>query len=218
MAKLSLKAKKKRAQYVLDEMDKLFPEAKSELSNWETPFQFLICILLSAQTTDAMVNNVTVELFAKYPDAETLAKADPEDIMPIIRRVNYHRNKSQYVVATAKIVTKEYGGEPPKTVDELVKLPGIGVKTANVFMNDLYEANTGIGVDTHVLRVSNRLGLSSGDTPEKVAKDLEKIYPQEDWHRVNSLFVLYGRYVCKARVKPEESECVFEFCNWCGKS
>lgn len=215
MAKLSLKARKERAKYVLKEMDKLFPEAKSELENWETPFQFLICILLSAQTTDAMVNNVTGELFEKYPDAATMSKADPEDVLPIIRRVNYNRNKSKFVVGTAKIVAEKYGGEPPKTIDELIELPGIGVKTANVFLNDLYKANTGIGVDTHVLRVSNRLGLSDGNTPEKVAADLQKIYPQEDWHRVNSLFVLYGRYICKARVKPEKSECVFEFCEWC---
>ena len=119
---------------------------------------------------------------------------------------------------TANILVDEYNGEPPKSLKELTKLAGIGEKTANVFLNDLYQMNSGIGVDTHVLRVSNRLGLSNSQTPEGVAKGLQELYPKDDWHRVNTAFVLYGRYICTARVKPEKSECVFkEFCSWCGK-
>ena len=215
--KLSLKAKKERALYVLEEMAKLFPNAKSELVNWDTPFQFLICILLSAQTTDAMVNRVTEKLFVTYKTPEDFSKANIEDLIPIVRPVNYHRNKAKYVIETAKLVIEKFNGVVPQTVEELITLPGIGLKTANVFLNDLYEANTGIGVDTHVFRVSHRLGLSYGTTPEAVAKDLQQIYPQSMWSAVNNCFVLYGRYVCKARIKPEESKCVFkEFCSWCG--
>jgi len=209
---------KQKAMYILTEMEKLFPDGESELKNWETPFQFLICILLSAQTTDKLVNTVTKELFKKYPTAKEMAKAKVEDVENFVSSVNYYRNKSKYMVKTANILMDEYDGNPPTTVKELVKLAGIGEKTANVFLNDLYQMNSGIGVDTHVLRVSNRLGLSNSQTTKGVAKDLQEAYPQDVWYRVNTAFVLYGRYVCKARVKPEESECVFkEYCSWCGK-
>jgi len=211
-------SKKEKALFILNEIEKLFPDGESELKNWETPFQFLICILLSAQTTDKLVNTVTGKLFKKYPTAKDMAKAKVEDIETLVNKVNYYKNKSKYMLKTANILDKEYGGEPPKSEKELVKLAGIGSKTANVFLNDLYQMNTGIGVDTHVLRVANRLGLSNLQTPEGVASDLQKVYPQDVWYRVNTAFVLYGRYICKARVKPENSECVFkEFCSWCGK-
>lgn len=214
---LTISEKKARAEFVLAEMEKLFPDAKSELVSWETPFQFLICILLSAQTTDAMVNRVTEKLFAIYKTPEDFSRANVEDIIPIIRPVNYHRNKAKYVIATAKLVLEKFKGVVPKTVEELMTLPGIGLKTANVFLNDMYNANTGIGVDTHVLRVSHRLGLSDGKTPEAVAKDLQKLYPKDKWHIVNSCYVLYGRYYCKATVDPKTSKCVFkDICSWCG--
>lgn len=213
----TIMTKKQKAYYILMKMQELFPDARSELENWETPFQFLICIILSAQTTDAQVNKVTRELFQRFPDPKALGSADLEGVMKIIGSVNYYRNKAKNIVATARSIDEGSAGKVPKTIEELIKLPGVGLKTANVFLNDLYAANQGIGADTHVMRVATRLGLTDQKTPELIARDLEKLYKKEDWHLVNTHFVLYGRYVCKARVSPENSECVFkDICSHCG--
>lgn len=211
---------KEKARVVLEEMEKLFPEAKSELVNWENEFQFLISVILSAQTTDAQVNKVTIELFKKYPDPQSLAKAPIDDVAIILRSVNYRNSKAKYIVNASKMIVEDFAGKPPLTVDELIKLPGVGTKSANVFLNDMYESNLGIGADTHIMRVSRRLGFTNNKTPEKIALDLQKLYPRADWHRVNTLFVLYGRYYCKARVKPEHSPCIFKergWCSWCSE-
>lgn len=208
---------RKKALEILKEMEELFPDAKSELMNWETPFQFLCCIILSAQTTDKQVNKVTAQLFEKYPDARTMSRAQPEEIAKLIKGINYFNNKSKHLVGTATQIWHEYKGQVPRTVKELINLPGVGNKTANVFLNDLDEANEGIGADTHIMRISQRLGFTKAKTPEKIAADLQKIYPRNYWHRVNTLFVLYGRYYCKARINPAKSECIFkDICSWCG--
>lgn len=210
--------KKEKAYTILNEIESLFPGAKSELSNWNTPFQFLISIILSAQTTDAQVNRVTVGLFAKYPDAASLKKANFGEVSEIINGVNYRNTKARHIVEASRIIDEDMCGEIPDKVDGLIKLPGVGRKTANVFLNDLYESNEGIGVDTHIMRISQRLGLSNNKKPGDIAHDLQKIYNRADWHRVNTVFVLYGRYYCKARVKSELSECIFKergWCKWC---
>lgn len=210
--------KKEKAYIILQEMEELFPGAKSELSNWNTPFQFLICIILSAQTTDAQVNRVTEMLFEKYPDAVSLKKARLATVQKLIHGVNYKNNKAKYIIAAARMIDEEWCGDIPDNVEELIKLPGVGNKTANVFLNDLYESNQGIGADTHIMRVSQRLGLTDKKKPGDIAYDLQKMYERADWHRVNTLFVLYGRYYCKARVKPDLSNCVFKergWCKWC---
>jgi endonuclease III len=194
---------------LLCEVEKLFPEASTELSNWETPFQFLICIVLSAQTTDKQVNNVTKKLFAKYPDAKSLALAKVVDVERLVGGVNYFKTKAKHIVQIAKILKDEYEGVPPRDVNELQKLPGVGYKTANVFLNDLYRENQGIAVDTHVLRVARAYGLTNNIDPLKVSHDLEKLYPKELWYKVNSTFVLYGRYVLKAR-KPDMGKVVLK--------
>lgn len=187
------------AYKLLEEIKGLFPEAETELDNWETPFQFLVCIMLSAQTTDKQVNKVTGKLFHLYPEAKDLKEASLEEVMDTIGSINYYRNKAKYIIQTAKIVDEEYGGTPPKNLDLLIKLPGVGYKTANVFLNDLYQENQGVAVDTHVKRVAQMYGLTSSDDPDKVAKDLEEIFDKEDWYLINSLFVLYGRYILKAK-------------------
>lgn len=203
-----------KSSEILSKMSDLFPDAKSELSNWSTPFQFLICIVLSAQTTDKGVNVVTGKLFSKYPDAISLSNASVSDVEKIIKSVNYFRTKAKRIVELSRMVINDFNGDIPLEVYGLIKLPGVGEKTANVFLNDLYRKNDGIGVDTHVLRVANRLGLSKSSDPKKVAKDLERFFPREDWWRVNSLFVLYGRYVCKANMKI--TKCVFrDICSYC---
>jgi endonuclease-3 len=189
--------KKEKAMKVLREIEEIFPDAGTELENWKTPFQFLICVLLSAQTMDKQVNKVTGKLFAKYPDAKALSKADIEDVKKIVGSVNYYKTKSRHIIQTAKILEEKYKGKPPKDVNKLQNLPGVGYKTANVFLNEIYEANQGIGVDTHVRKVAQKYGLTDKDDPDKIAKDLEDLYPREVWYKINRLFVLYGRYKMK---------------------
>ncbi len=186
--------KKEKAMKLLHDLEEMFPDASTELENWDTPFQFLVCIILSAQTMDKQVNKVTKGLFKRYPDAKSLSKADIEDVKKLVGSINYYKTKSKHIISTAKILDKEYYGEPPKDVNKLQDLPGVGYKTANVFLNEMYEANQGIGVDTHVRKVAKKFGLTNKDEPDKIAKDLEKIYPKEVWYKINRLFVLYGRY------------------------
>jgi endonuclease-3 len=186
--------KKQQAMKVLNDIEKMFPNAKTELGNWDTPFQFLICVILSAQTMDKQVNKVTGKLFDKYPDSNSLSQAKPDDVREILSSINYYNTKAKHIIETAKILNKQYNGEPPKDVKRLQDLPGVGYKTANVFLNVIYKANQGIGVDTHVRKVAKKFGLTDHDKPDKIAKDLEELYPQDQWYKINQLFVLYGRY------------------------
>ena len=196
--------KKELAIKLLSEVEKLFPEATTELANWKNDFQFLVAVILSAQTTDIQVNKVTLELFRKYPDATKLSKAKMEDLEYTLGGINYFRTKSKNIKKMAEILVEQYGGEPPKALRKLVKLPGVGYKTANVFLNDLYKLNQGIAVDTHVARVARTYGLTKNVNPTKIAHDLEKLYPKRDWYKVNALFVLYGRHILKAKKRIEE--------------
>jgi endonuclease-3 len=134
---------------------------------------------------DKQVNKVTGELFDRYPDAEALSKADIENVKKIVGSVNYYKTKSKHIIQTAKILEEEYDSKPPKDVEKLQELPGVGHKTANVFLNEMYKANQGIGVDTHVRKVAKKFGLTDKDDPK------------EDWYKINRLFVLYGRYKMK---------------------
>lgn len=196
--------KKEVARNLLFEIEKLFPDAKTELVNWKTPFQFLICIMLSAQTTDKQVNKVTKKLFERYPNPRLLSQAKLDDVTDTIGSINFFKTKAKHIIQTAKIIESNYAGEPPKELVELQKLPGVGYKTANVFLNDLYKSNQGIAVDTHVVRVAMAYGLTKNANPTKIAHDLEKLYPKRDWYKVNALFVLYGRYILKAKKRVEE--------------
>jgi len=191
--------KRELAQKLLKEIEKIYPDAKTELANWNTPFQFLICIVLSAQTTDKQVNKVTEKLFKKYPTAKDLGDAKLKDIENILKSINYFRTKSKHIKELSKILEKDFNGIPPKDVEKLIILPGVGYKTANVFLNDLYHLNQGVAVDTHVARVARAYGLTKKRDADKIAKDLEKIFKKEDWYKVNSSFVLYGRYILKAK-------------------
>lgn len=194
--------KKELAIQLLSETEKLFPEATTELQNWEDDFQFLVCIVLSAQTTDKQVNKVTQSLFKKYPNASKLGEAKLDELYNTLGGINFYKTKSRHIKKIGQLIQSKYEGQPPKDINLLVALPGVGYKTANVFLNDRYKANQGIAVDTHVLRVARRYGLTKNTDPTKVAHDLEKLYPKEDWYKVNSTFVLYGRYVLKAK-KPD---------------
>ena len=194
--------KRQLAIQLLSEIEKIFPEAITELENWDTPFQFLVSIILSAQTTDRQVNRATEILFKKYPTASMLAEAEVKEVEDTLGGINYYRTKSKHIIKAAQILRDDYAGEPPRDLKSLMKLPGVGYKTANVFLNHLYRENQGIAVDTHVMRVAIAYGLSKSTNPTQIAHDLESLYPKKDWYKINSAFVLYGRYILKAR-KPD---------------
>ena len=185
-------------------------EAASEL-HFENAFQLLVAVILSAQCTDKRVNLTTPELFRHYPDAASMAAATPEEIYPLIRSVSYPNSKAAHLAGMARKLIQDFGGEVPADVDALMTLPGVGRKTANVVASVVYNEPV-IAVDTHVFRVSRRLGLSRGKTPEAVEKDLERHTPAE-WRPIcHHWLILHGRYVCTAR-SPKCGECPLR--PWC---
>ena len=186
--------KKERGYSLLLKLEEMYPNAQTELKNWNTPFQFLVCIMLSAQTTDKQVNKVTGKLFEIYPDGYTISLATQKEIEGYISSINYFHTKAKHIKKMSEIITREYNGEIPTTLETLLGLPGVGYKTANVFLNDLYKSNQGIAVDTHVKKTAIKYGLTKSSNPDRIAKDLEKIYNKEDWYKINRYFVLYGRY------------------------
>jgi endonuclease III len=186
--------RKERAYAILTKLEFMYPRASTELVNWSTPFQFLICIVLSAQTTDKQVNKVTKNLFNIYPDGYMMSLASAKEIEEYISSINYYHTKARHIKKISEIITREYAGEIPISLKKLLKLPGVGYKTANVFLNDLYQANQGIAVDTHVKKTAIKYGLTKNTDPNKIASDLERLYSREDWYKINKYFVLYGRY------------------------
>jgi endonuclease-3 len=203
MKRLSAR-EKQRIATLLAKLREAYPTAKTEL-DYKTPYQLLLAVMLSAQTTDKRVNMVTPVLFARYPSPEALAAATPEEVLPIIGSVNFAPTKAQNLVATARLLVERHGGQVPGTMEELVALPGVGRKTANVVLSIAFEVPA-IAVDTHVFRVAHRLGLSEGSTPEAVEADLMDRIPREDWATAHHWLILHGRYTCVAR-KPKCGIC-----------
>ena len=199
------KAKKARASEILKALKALYPGARTELKH-ENPFQLLVATVLSAQATDKSVNEATLALFARFPDAKALAAATPEEVEPYIRRIGLYRTKARNLVALARRLLEEYGGEVPKDKEALMRLPGVGWKTATVVLGAAFGV-PGIAVDTHVARVSRRLCFSEAKAPERMGKDLEALFPKESWVFLHHALVLHGRYVCLAR-KPRCQACV----------
>ena len=195
----------KRIPEILDRLETMHPEAACAL-DFGTRFQLLSAVMLSAQTTDVSVNKVTPELFNKYPTAEAMAEADPQDVQEIIKTIGLYKNKSKNIVALSKVLVSDYGGEVPGSFDELVKLPGVGRKTANVVLAEGF-GEARIAVDTHVFRVSNRIGLTCAKTPEAVEEGLMERLPEEQWSRAHHLLIFHGRKVCHAR-KPDCVSCL----------
>ncbi len=175
-----------------------YPVPKSELV-YETPFQFLVAVVLSAQCTDKMVNKVTVPVFRKYHSAADFSKANINIFTKEISSVSFFRNKAKHIIAAAKLVEKEYSGMVPQQEDQLVRLPGVGYKTAHVVAGELHQLWEGIPTDTHVKRFAKRFGLTDNEDLKKISKDLEALIPKKDWKYVNNGLILYGRYVCPAR-------------------
>ena len=183
-----------------------YPDARTEL-DWSNPLELLVATILSAQTTDVQVNRVTEDLFVKYHSAEDYADAAPEDLAEDIRPTGFYRNKARSLQGMARALVEEHGGEVPSTMTELVALPGVGRKTANVVLGNAFGANEGIVVDTHVRRVSGRLGLTRNQDPVKIEQDLMGSVPEEDWTIFSHLLILHGRRTCKAR-KPDCPNCI----------
>lgn len=200
----------KRAQKILDELKKMHPDAGCEL-NYGTPFELLVAVILSAQCTDKRVNEVTKDLFKKYNNPEQYATMTPAELEPLIYSCGFFHNKAVNIIGAAKGIVDRFGGEVPKTMAELTSLPGVGRKTASVVMTVAFD-EPAMPVDTHVFRVSGRLGLSHGKNPEQVEKDLKDLYPPSDWNIVHHTLIFHGRYICKA-LRPNCSECTLtEYC------
>jgi endonuclease-3 len=183
-----------------------YPDARTEL-DWSNPLELLVATMLSAQTTDVQVNRVSQSLFAKYRTAEDYAGADPDELEEDIRPTGFYRNKARSLRNMAGALVEEHEGEVPRTMQELVALPGVGRKTANVVLGNAFGVDEGIVVDTHVRRVSGRLGLTQNRDPAKIEQDLMKIVPEQDWTVFSHLLILHGRRTCKAR-KPDCPNCV----------
>ena len=194
-----------KSELIIDYLDELFPDARCELE-YNKDYEFLLAVMLSAQTTDKKVNSVTKILFKKYDSLEKLANAPLDDIKDIIKPIGTHHKKSIFIKEIAKELLDKYNGIVPDNQKELVKLPGVGVKTSNVILSNLYDVPA-IAVDTHVTRVSKRLGLAKEiDEPLVIEKKLEKQFPKDRWTRLHHQLVLFGRYKCKA-INPDCTDC-----------
>ncbi len=198
--------KKQRYQEVINYFQETTPVAETELL-YDNPFQLLVAVILSAQCTDKRVNLTTPSIIKVYPTPQKMAKAGFDDLFPLIRSISYPNNKTKHLIGMANMLLEQFGGEVPMTVEELVKLPGVGRKTANV-ITSVIDEQPNMAVDTHVFRVSHRLGLVStkATTPLAVEKELIKYIPEELVHRAHHWLILHGRYTCLAR-NPKCDEC-----------
>ncbi|MBP3897243.1 MAG: endonuclease III [Mogibacterium sp.] len=194
----------KNVTKVLDILETMHPEAACALDHRD-PFELIVAVALSAQTTDVSVNKVTPELFRRYPDAESLAAADPDEVMEIIRTIGLYRNKSKNIVRLAGKLVSDFGGKVPQDFESLVTLPGVGRKTANVVLAEGFGVPR-IAVDTHVFRVSNRIGLTDEKDVDATEETLMKRIPESSWIRAHHLLIFHGRKCCSAR-KPSCDKC-----------
>jgi endonuclease-3 len=202
----SLATRGERAGRLIASLKRAAPAPRVELDH-RTPFQLLIATILSAQCTDARVNLVTPDLFAAYPDAAALARARPADLERHIRSTGFYRAKARSILGCCRALLERHGGEVPRTMQELVRLPGVGRKTANVILGAAFDQAAGIVVDTHMARVARRLGLTRAADPVRIERDLMRIVPRSEWIHFSVAMILHGRYVCVAR-RPRCAECV----------
>ncbi|HKF53555.1 MAG TPA: endonuclease III [Candidatus Acidoferrales bacterium] len=198
----------KRVRAILAKLDEAYPDATCALKH-ENPFQLLVATILSAQCTDVRVNMVTPELFRKYPDAKHLAYANPAELESEIRTTGFFRNKTKSLIGASKKLVEEFSGKVPQTMDEIMTLPGVARKTANVVLGTGYRIASGVVVDTHVQRVTARLDLTKHTDPKKIEQDLMKVIPQDRWILFSHQIIWHGRRVCQAR-KPRCIECNLE--------
>ncbi|HEX7903564.1 MAG TPA: endonuclease III [Chitinophagaceae bacterium] len=198
--------RKERYQFVIDYFQQHIPEAETELI-YDSPYQLLVAVILSAQCTDKRVNITTPAIFEKYPDVESLSNTTIDELFPFIKSISYPNNKTKHLIGMAQKVVNEFDGKIPMTVDELIQLPGVGRKTANV-ITSVIDQQPNMAVDTHVFRVSKRIGLvpSTASTPFAVEKELVKNIPQDLVYKAHHWLILHGRYVCIAR-QPKCEQC-----------
>ncbi|OGC69794.1 endonuclease III [candidate division WWE3 bacterium RIFOXYC1_FULL_39_7] len=196
----------KHAEQVAQILAKTYPSPKTELIH-KNEYELAVSVMLSAQTTDKKVNQITPNLFEKYKSWGDLADASLSDLQKDIHGVNFHLGKADRLIKAGKFVQSEFGGKLPQSLNELIKIPGIARKSANVILQELWDIAEGIVVDTHVTRVSNRLGLTNNSDAVRIEQDLMKIVPQKYWRNFSGAVVLHGRYICIAR-KPKCEECV----------
>jgi endonuclease III len=202
----SLASKRARAGEIIGRLRSVYPDAKCSL-DFRNAYELLVATILSAQCTDERVNMVTPALFERYPTPEDMASARADDLEELIRSTGFFRNKTKSLLGMAGAVAGEHGGVVPSDFDDMVGLPGVGRKTANVVLGNAFGINEGIAVDTHVKRVSGRLGLTRQTDPEKIEPDLMKLVPREEWTDLSHLLIYHGRAVCRAP-KPRCEECV----------
>jgi len=199
---------KEKTSEIIRRLKKEYPEPKSALNFW-TPFELLVATILSAQTTDVHVNRVTESLFKKYKSVKDYAHASPEAFQKDISSINFYKTKAKNIQGSAKMILERFNSKVPRTMEELMRLPGVAKKTANIILSNAYDINEGIAVDTHVKRLSYRLGLTKNEDPVKIEKDLMAITPKEEWGTLSHLLIFHGRKICQAK-KPNHKECVLQ--------
>ncbi len=204
--------KKKQAAEIIKRLKKEYAGTPQTALTFSTPFQLLAATILSAQTTDIQVNKVTATLFRKYPAIEDFANTTPEKLAQDVASVNFYKNKARNINNAAKMVLTQFNGEVPRSMEELVLLPGVARKTANIVLSSAFGINDGIAVDTHVKRLAYRLGLTKHEDPVKIENDLMLLAPRKEWGNLSHLLIFHGRAVCQAK-KPKHDQCVlFDIC------
>ncbi len=203
--------KKEVMAEIIRKLKKEYPVLKSAL-NFSGPFELLVATILSAQTTDVHVNKVTEGLFKKYKNVKDFATTDPATLEKEVSSVNFYRNKARNIQNAARIIIEKFNGEVPRTMEDLISLPGVARKTANIVLYNVFGIIEGIAVDTHVMRLAARLGLTKNEDPVKIEKDLMEIVPKKEWGNITHLLILHGRKICQAK-KPMHKDCVlFDIC------
>ncbi len=209
--RLSLAQRRELANKVVETLRRLYPDARCSL-DYRTPLQLLIATILSAQCTDERVNKVTPALFTRYRSAADFASADPRELENYIRSTGFYRAKAKNIIACCRALVERHGGELPRSLEELTKLPGVGRKTANVLLGTAWGIPAGIVVDTHVRRLARRMGLTQHTDPDKIERDLMELIPQEEWIAFGHRMIYHGRQVCLAR-NPRCDQCALNsFC------
>ena len=211
----AIRSIKQRVARILSILHRAMPSATVELDH-RNPLQLLIATILSAQCTDQRVNQVTPLLFRRYTEPADYAKADPTELETIIMPTGFYKSKTRSLIGTGKMLLERFGGKVPQTMEELVQLPGVGRKTANVLLGNCFN-QPAVVVDTHVKRVAHRLGLTTSQDPEVIEQDLQHVIPREQWTSGSALLLLHGRYVCVAK-RPKCDQCpIYAACPWKGK-
>jgi endonuclease III len=204
--------KQQKAVEILNRLHDIWPLPKTALI-YTDPLQLLVATILSAQTTDKLVNMITPALFARFPTAKDYVDSSVEEIDSYIKKTNFHNNKARNIYNMAKMLVEKYNGKVPDTIEGLITLPGVARKTANVVLGSAFGKSEGIAVDTHVMRLSKQLGLTEESTPEKIEKDLMSIVPKDSWTDFSLLLINYGRAFSPARIHCKDSEVLGDLCN-----